>query len=120
MAQKRAEEGVNRGAAQPGVGKRGLLKNPRYEESPIAALPTLADQGIDKNLAVRARRLAAVAEADFEATLDEHREEQKAVTARTFAKLEETAQAPASQLLLTSNTPVLTHQKFVDLSYLSL
>jgi hypothetical protein len=86
MAQKRAEGGV---AKPPGANQ--YKKELRVAEKPEAP-QTLADQGIDKNLAARARRLAAVAEADFEATLDEHREEQKAVTARTFAKLEETAQ----------------------------
>lgn len=63
----------------------------RVIEKPEANPPTLADVGIDKNLADRARKLAAVASEDFERTLSEHRDEQKAVTARTFQKLEDAA-----------------------------
>lgn len=86
MAQQRAEDG----RASPGKPSKRVIEKPitpQVADPPV----TLAAQGIDKNLADRARKLAAVAESDFEATLDEHREEQKAVTARTFAKLEKAA-----------------------------
>jgi N6-adenosine-specific RNA methylase IME4 len=49
------------------VGKDGLRKNPSN------ARPTLAEQGIDKNLATAARKLGALAEEDFEHAVGEAR-----------------------------------------------
>jgi N6-adenosine-specific RNA methylase IME4 len=48
--------------------RRGLLENPRDER------PTLASQGIDKNLAHAARKLGALSEEDFERAVNEGRE----------------------------------------------
>lgn len=48
--------------------RRGLEKNPRDER------PTLAEVGIDKNLADRARELAAIPRDEFEATIADWRE----------------------------------------------
>lgn len=49
--------------------RRGLKSNPRGESDP----PTLAEAGIDKNLAHRARTLAAVPEKKFEELLSNKR-----------------------------------------------
>ena len=57
------------------------------EHDPISKTPTLAAVGIDKHLADRARKMAAIPEDDFEATLAKHREEQDAVTTRTMETL---------------------------------
>jgi hypothetical protein len=95
MEKQRKEVGLaigTRGKIQPGMDLPGGSHcDPpgRYGQvsDPIAALPTLAQAGISKALANRARRLAEVPADDFEATLAEHRAEQKAVTSRTMAKL---------------------------------
>ena len=50
--------GLNQGAVS---GKTGLKRNPVLDSR-----PTLASQGIDKNMADRARKLAAVPDAKFE------------------------------------------------------
>lgn len=62
MAAQRETVGLNAGAAAGGEkeGPRGLYINPRDER------PTLAEAGIDKNLADRARKLAAIPEEKFE------------------------------------------------------
>ena len=57
----------------------GLEKNP--------VTPTLADAGIDKNLADRARKMAAVPEEKFEAALGEWREKVQEETARVTSSL---------------------------------
>ena len=49
--------------------------------------PTLEDIGVDKHLADRARKLAAVPEAQFESVMAEHREQQAAVTNSAVLKL---------------------------------
>jgi len=63
--------------------RRGSDMDPREDK------PTLAESGIDKHLADRARKTAAIPGADFEATLAEHREAQRAVTSSTIQKLSE-------------------------------
>ena len=55
----------------------------RKESSP----PTLSDLGITKDLSSRAQQMASIPDDEFEATLAEHREEQKAVTGRTMERL---------------------------------
>jgi hypothetical protein len=62
--------GLNRGAAGGGekTGPRGLLKNPRDFR------PTLASQGIDKNLAHQARLLGALSDKKFEAVVADARD----------------------------------------------
>ena len=62
MAAQREAGAMNRGAAAEGVGKRGVSDTPRSETP-----PTLAEAGIDKNLAKRARKLAAVPKAEHAA-----------------------------------------------------
>src|SRR6516162_1324574 len=70
--------GLNRGAAGGGekAGPRGLLVNPRNLR------PTLASQGIDKNLANQARVLGAIDDATFEHKVLEAR----ASAARVFRR----------------------------------
>src|SRR5262245_4703659 len=68
--------GLNRGAAGGGkkAGPRGLLKNPRDQR------PTLASQGIDKNLAHHARVLGRLSDEGFEAAVaDAHAKVSRAV-----------------------------------------
>lgn len=49
--------------------------------------PPLAVVGIDKKLSSRSQSIAAIPQRDFEETLAEHREAQKAVTSQTMKKL---------------------------------
>ncbi len=56
-------------------------------EPPESDKPTLADAGIDKKLSSRSQSIASIPEDEFEATLEEHREKQKAVTAATMEKM---------------------------------
>jgi len=62
--------GLNRGAAGGGkkTSPRGLLKNPRDQR------PTLASQGIDKNLAHQARVLGRLSDESFEAAVADARD----------------------------------------------
>lgn len=64
-----AAQAATVGKAQ-GQLRRGLDSNPREETDP----PTLAEAGIDKNLAHRARTYAAVPEEKFEDLLDKKRQ----------------------------------------------
>ena len=58
---------LSKGAAGEGAAKRGSQENPR-------SLPTLAEAGIDKNLADRARKLAAIPESEFDEIVSDWRE----------------------------------------------
>ena len=58
----------------------------RKTESSSSA-PTLNDMGISKDLSSRAQQIASIPDAEFEETLKEHREDQKAVTGRTMERL---------------------------------
>ena len=78
MIREQGEAGQLAKAGRPKIGS---------EPDPISKTPTLAAVGIDKHLADRARKMAAIPEDDFEATLAEHREEQEAVTTRTMETL---------------------------------
>lgn len=49
--------------------------------------PTLAEIGVTRDLSSRAQKIAAVPDDEFELTLAEHREEQKAVSVRTMKRL---------------------------------
>jgi hypothetical protein len=49
--------------------------------------PTLESMGISYDLSSRAQQMASIPDDEFEATLAEHREEQKAVTGRTMERL---------------------------------
>ncbi len=61
MAAQRDAGLLSTGAAAEGIGKRGFENNPRSESAPI----TLAEAGIDKSLADRARKYAAIPEDEF-------------------------------------------------------
>jgi N6-adenosine-specific RNA methylase IME4 len=56
--------------------RNGFSKNlfPEGTNKPSVSLPTLAEMGIDKNLANRARKLALIKDADFEGRIAECRE----------------------------------------------
>ena len=72
QAQKETE-GLNRGAAgTPGPGRGN--KNVGLEKTRVSSQPTLAEAGIDKNLADRARKLSSVPEHEFEGMVGEWRE----------------------------------------------
>ena len=60
----------------------------------MQALITLAEAGIDKNQAKRARALAAVPEAEFEAITAEYRDAQELVSVVTVGRLDQAASAP--------------------------
>lgn len=59
--------GPNEGAARPA--ERGVFETPRSDSR-----PTLAEQGIDKNLAKQARTLGALSEKQFEGLLVDTRD----------------------------------------------
>jgi len=71
--------------------ERKLNDGGRPSEKPLHSgegfTPTLDEMGIGYNLSSRAQTIATIPEAEFERTMSEHREEQKAVTGRTMAKL---------------------------------
>lgn len=75
--------GLNKGTRGLGRPKIGGA----HGEPPKQDTPPLADMGISKKLSARSQAIAAIPEAEFEATLAEHREEQEAVTSRTMEKL---------------------------------
>jgi hypothetical protein len=69
MAEQKLTVGVNKGGA-------GQHKSKRDSENPVAdALPTLAEAGIDKNLAYRARAAAQMDDDEFESELKEELDE---------------------------------------------
>lgn len=76
VAQKQTV-GLNKGGRPP---KTGLQENP-------VSPPTLAEAGIDKNLADRARKIAAVPEAKFEGMVGEWRERVEQENERITANL---------------------------------
>src|SRR5262249_62017794 len=83
LAQKETV-GLNQGAAGGGkkASPRGLLVNPRDLR------PTLASQGIDKNLAHQARVLGAMDDADFERKVAEARDSASRVFRRAVREAE--------------------------------
>ena len=80
MEYQRQTLGLNKGAAGLGSNQHQV----RVIEQPA---PTLAEAGIDKNLADRARKMAAVPEEKFEAALGEWREKVQEETARVTSSL---------------------------------
>jgi hypothetical protein len=68
MQAQKETVGLNKGAAEPGANKRGLENNPRSD-----ARPTLAEAGIDKNLANAARKAATKSETEFEQDVEQRR-----------------------------------------------
>jgi len=80
IREQKATVGLNQGAQGSVVtgSERVPVKDKR---------PTLAAVGIDKKLSSRAQAIAAIPEAEFDATLENHRETMKAVTAATMEKL---------------------------------
>jgi phage N-6-adenine-methyltransferase len=80
MEYQRKTVGMNRGANGSVVS--GSERDPVKDDR-----PTLADAGIDKHLADRARKMAAVPEEKFEAALGEWREKVQEETARVTSSL---------------------------------
>ena len=70
MMQAQRDAGMMNRGAQGNPGGRGA---PIVRDKDGPAQPTLAEVGIDKHLADRARKTAAIPEDDFEETLAEHR-----------------------------------------------
>lgn len=66
------------GLSKGGRPKTGLVSNPVSPDPKPAPVPTLAEAGIDKNLAQRARTYAAVPEEKFEKLLTDKRERDSA------------------------------------------
>ena len=87
-AERRLGEMIKAQKEGPGLnkGEAGRFTGGTAEEPPVNK-PTLADVGIDKKLSSRAQAIASIPEDEFEATLADHREEQKIVTAKTMEKL---------------------------------
>jgi N6-adenosine-specific RNA methylase IME4 len=56
--------GLAKGAARKGVGKRGVKNTPHLVDK-----PTLAETGIDKNLAKEGRKLGALSDREFEKSI---------------------------------------------------
>lgn len=83
IAAQRETEGLNTGAAAGGKkdGPRGSVIDPRDTR------PTLAEAGIDKHLADRARKLAAVPKEQFEGMVGEWRERVHQETERVTTNL---------------------------------
>ena len=78
----RAERRV--GELMNGTPKHRGNAQPRVTNGPA----TLEEQGIDKHMADRARKLAAIPDAKFEQVMAEHRDAQEAVTNRTILNLD--------------------------------
>jgi hypothetical protein len=74
---------MSRGAAEPGIGKRGSETNPRYADAP----PSLEEVGIDKKTADRARKYAAIPEDEFNGIVGDWRERVEAENARVTVDL---------------------------------
>lgn len=87
-AERRMGELLN--AMPKNTGAMGVGSALRAEER--TQPPRLADMGISHNLSSRAQQIAAIPEPVFEATLAEHRDEQRAVTGRTMQKLQRQAE----------------------------
>ena len=86
-AERRLGQMIKEQKETVGLNQGGRPKTPQADRGVSGAAPTLADVGIDYNLSSRSQALAAVPEDDFEETLAEHREEQRAVTAKTMDTL---------------------------------
>ena len=72
MAEQKVTVGFNKGGAEKGVGRKGK-KNAGLENPALP--PTLAEAGIDKNLAYRARKWAEFDDEDFEYELKDELDE---------------------------------------------
>lgn len=70
-----------------GMAPAGRPKEIGLPENPIIRPPTLAEVGIDKNLADRARKLAAVPAAEFEGRVQQWRDEVREVSDRVTVNL---------------------------------
>jgi phage N-6-adenine-methyltransferase len=90
-------------AAQRDAGLLAKAGRPEIgsERDPIYSTPTLSDSGIDKHLADRARKYAAIPEHEFEARLAERRDAVEKANARVTVDL---MAAGASHLRGTSGT----------------
>jgi hypothetical protein len=110
LAEQKAGEGLNKGAAAGGVKEspRGNYTEPRD------TTPTLASVGISKKLSSRAQSLAAIPVEDFEVTLDEHRAQQQAVTTATMQKLADKAKQHEQKEVTGPRRPVAEAMNFAQ------
>jgi hypothetical protein len=83
LAEQKAGEGLNKGAKAGRLPNGGTRQEPPLRDDK----PTLAEIGIPKKLSSRSQALAAIPEDEFEETLEEHRQQQQAVTVATMQKL---------------------------------
>jgi hypothetical protein len=86
-AERRVGELMEMQRVSVGLSEGGRPSKTGLNENPVSKAPTLADAGIDKNLADRARKMAAVPEEKFEAALGEWRERVADETNRVTASL---------------------------------
>ena len=84
IVDQRRTVGLAKGAAQKGIGRRGKRGSQADPRSPTA---TLADVGVDKHLADRARKLASLSEDDFAGRLLTWRAEAEGSGGRASVKL---------------------------------
>ena len=94
MKEQKKTVGLNKGAL-----RRGLKKNPRDDK------PTLADAGIDKNLANEARELAALDEAEFEDAVADTRKVVNKASKATVAKKTKKKRRDARELAVAKSLP---------------
>jgi hypothetical protein len=90
IRQQKETEGLNKGEA-------GRFTGGTNEEPP-AVKPTLASVGISKKLSSRSQAIAAIPEEEFEEVIEEHREQQQAVTAATMDKLAKKGKAKKEEV----------------------
>jgi hypothetical protein len=99
-AERRVGELMQAQRETVGLSEGGRPKKTGFENNPVLDKPSLAEAGIDKNLADRARKMAAVPSEEFEAEVSGWRERVSHETARVTTKLLErgekgTARHPA-------------------------
>jgi hypothetical protein len=87
-AERRLGEMIRQQKETVGLANGGDAMKARSQQgTEVLTRPTLADVGISKRLSSRSQAIAEIPTEEFEETLEEHREKQKAVTASTMEKL---------------------------------
>jgi hypothetical protein len=86
------------------------------EQNPVSAPITLSEAGIDKNLADRARKYAAIPQAEFDERLTEYRQRVETEGARATADLLAAGGRHARATLNTGEFEWYTPQFYVDLA----
>jgi DNA N-6-adenine-methyltransferase (Dam) len=97
-----------------GLAKRGLGKKSGLKNNPQKSVPTLDEAGIDKNLANRARKLAALDDKAFEAKVETWRDNMMAD--ETSFVVGDMFRPPLRGTQGTGNNEWHTPQEFVDLA----